>query len=70
VVRPKSLQAIPLDEALSRGRVVTMSRGQWDALLAAAYDAGWTLLEVDDCERPVRAFRKWNPSDEDVKWLQ
>jgi hypothetical protein len=38
--------------------MVTMSTGQWDALLAAAYEAGWTLLELDADEVPVRAYRK------------
>jgi hypothetical protein len=37
---------------------VTMSPGQWDKLLQAAYDAGHTLLELDDFENPVRAYRK------------
>jgi len=26
--------------------------------LQAAYDAGWTLIEVDQHGRPVRAYRK------------
>ena len=38
--------------------VVTMGEGQWDALLAAAYEQGWILLELDDDEIPVRAYRK------------
>ncbi len=38
--------------------IVTMSPGQWDALLQAAYDARWTLLEVDADEVPVKAYRK------------
>ena len=38
--------------------VVTMSEGQWDGLLAAAYADGWILLELDDNEVPVRAYRK------------
>ena len=35
----------------------TMSTGQWDALLAEAYRRGHTLLELDDSERPVAAYR-------------
>lgn len=35
---------------------VTMSIGQWDTLLAAAYGSGWILLELDDDERPVKAY--------------
>jgi Mlc titration factor MtfA (ptsG expression regulator) len=37
---------------------ITMSQGQWDALLQAAYDAGHNLIELDDNEIPVRAYRK------------
>ena len=40
------------------GVTVTMSPGQWDMLLQAAYDAGHNLIEVDDNEMPVRAYRK------------
>ena len=37
---------------------VTMNQGQWDKFLQAAYGAGHYLIEVDDCEVPVRAYRK------------
>jgi hypothetical protein len=37
---------------------VTMSPGQWDKLLQTAYDAGHNLIEVDENENPVRAYRK------------
>ena len=37
---------------------VTMSQGQWDRFLQAAYDAGHNLIEVDDNEMPVKAYRK------------
>jgi hypothetical protein len=33
-----------------------MSPGQWDTALAATYDQGWILLEVDDQERVVKAY--------------
>jgi hypothetical protein len=35
----------------------TVSIGQWDSLLQAAYDTGFTLLELDDEENIVKAFR-------------
>jgi hypothetical protein len=38
--------------------VVTMSIGQWDRFLALAYREGYTLLELDDDERPIAAYRK------------
>jgi len=41
------------------GRVtMTMGEGQWDALLEAAYDQDCVLIEVDDDERPVRAYQR------------
>ena len=59
------LSPLPLVQAVraltggtSCGRVITMTRGQWDALLASAYQQGWILLELDDGERPVRAFQR------------
>jgi hypothetical protein len=38
-----------------------MSRGQWDTLLQAAYDVGFVLVELDDDERPVKAYRRPDP---------
>jgi len=38
--------------------IITMSTGQWDGFLQAAYDYGHTLLELDENEHPVRAYRK------------
>jgi hypothetical protein len=35
----------------------TMSIGQWDSTLQAAYDLGYVLLELDDDERVLRAYR-------------
>lgn len=40
------------------GIYVTKSVGQWDSFLQNAYDQGWTLLELDAKERPVRAYRR------------
>jgi hypothetical protein len=59
MIRP-DLKQIPLSEVtFAPGTVtITMSEGQWDALLAAAYNQGHTLLELDLRERPVRAYRK------------
>jgi len=53
------LDPIPLSSVkLERGTVtITMSVGQWDAFLAEAYRRGHTLLELDESERPVRAYR-------------
>jgi hypothetical protein len=55
------LNQIPLSAAWPpRPGIVTatMSAGQWDGLLAAIYDGGGVLLELDDDEHPVRAFRR------------
>jgi len=37
---------------------ITMSIGQWDGMLKAAYDMGWCLLELDENERFVQAYQK------------
>ena len=59
----RDLTPYPLDKVLPVGAhppmlLVTMGEGQWDDLLRQCYDAGWVLLEVDDNEQPVRAYRK------------
>jgi len=43
----------------------TMSRGQWDAFLQAAYDVGCVLIELNHWERPVAAYckDKFHPAD-------
>lgn len=54
------LRKIPLSSAIPfrPGELtVTMSAGQWDALLEAAYRSGAVLLELDDAERPVAAYQ-------------
>lgn len=38
--------------------VITMSPGQWDGLLSGAYDGGHILLEVNEHEVPIRAYRR------------
>jgi hypothetical protein len=55
------LRRVPLRDVLPPRRGVcycTMSEGQWDTLLAVAYDLGFVLLELDDDEWPVRAYRR------------
>ena len=56
----RDLHPVPLAEIISGKRpprMITMAEGQWDALLSAAYENGWVLLELDDNEKPVRAYR-------------
>jgi hypothetical protein len=56
--RPK-LNKVPLYTVMMPATInITMSPGQWDKLLQAAYDAGHNLIEVDDNEMPVGAYRK------------
>ena len=38
--------------------VITMSRGQWDKLLEVAYNDGRILLELDENEIPIKAYRR------------
>jgi hypothetical protein len=61
--RPK-LRQVPLADVLPARRgqcFIPMSVGQWDRLLATAYGLGWVLLELDDDERPIRAFQSPAP---------
>lgn len=55
-----TLHPIPLTNVtFEPGSVTfTMSVGQWDALLAEAYRRGHTLLELDENERPIGAYRQ------------
>jgi hypothetical protein len=58
------LNETPLNGIMAKPSViVTMSIGQWDRLLAGAYDRGHTLLELDNNEMPVRAFRRKTSAD-------
>jgi len=61
-MRRPALRPIPLSNVLPLPVrpvvVITMSRGQWDALLAAGYEGGCVLLELDACERPVAAYQR------------
>jgi hypothetical protein len=41
---------------------LTMSEGQRGTLLQAGYDLGFVLLELDQDERPVRAYQRPDPS--------
>lgn len=36
---------------------MTLSPGQWDSTLDAAYQLGYILVEIDGNEQPSRAFR-------------
>ncbi|MBN2299463.1 MAG: hypothetical protein JXM72_12755 [Deltaproteobacteria bacterium] len=38
--------------------IITMSTGQWDALLESAYDSGYILLELNEDQVPVKAYQK------------
>ena len=37
---------------------ITMSAGQWDSFLQAAYDAGLNLIEMDYKDLSIKAYRK------------
>jgi hypothetical protein len=51
------LHPLPPPHVLT-GRIITMSEGQWDDILATAYDLGWILLELSDEEEPVAAYQR------------
>ena len=38
--------------------IITMAKGQWDTVLESAYQECCTLLELDEQENPIRAYRK------------
>lgn len=64
ITRPL-LDSIPLEEGVRFApgtMTVTMSIGQWDEFLSAGYAAGWILLELDNNERPVAAYRRQEAS--------
>lgn len=55
------MEQIPIGDAIppKPGTVLlTVSVGQWSALHGEAYRRGHTLLELDENERPVAAYRK------------
>ena len=63
--RPK-LNEIHLSKVnpLNPGQVtITMSKDQWDALLESAYQNGFVLLELDENEKPVRAYWKGHKNE-------
>lgn len=61
-MRRPQLRSIPLADVLPLGSrpgiIATMSRGQWDAFLAGAYEDGFVLLELDKRERPIAAYQR------------
>lgn len=57
-LRKIALSAV-LPLGTSPGIVATMSRHQWDGLLAALYNQGAILLELDRRERPRRAYQRF-----------
>lgn len=60
-----NLRQVPIEEVLPpRGKqvVLTISVGQeMSAVHRVGYDAGWYVLELDDDERPVRAYHRGTP---------
>jgi hypothetical protein len=55
------LREVPLQSVLpfKHGQCyATMSPGQWDTALEAAYDLGFIMLELDDDEQPRRAYQR------------
>jgi len=57
MIRPL-LNEIELGSLTAAEVIVTMSKGQWDDLLEAAYNQGFILLELDDKERAVWAYQR------------
>lgn len=62
-MKTPKLNEIDLNEAMTGfleggGLFATMSTGQWDALLDEVYQRGGTLIELNEHEMPVRAYRR------------
>jgi len=55
--QPK-LNEVTVPDTLMPGICITMSPGQWDELLQAAYDNNSTLLVVNDDGVITKAFQK------------
>ena len=55
--RPK-LTEVSMNRIKESRLIITMSPGQWDALLEAAYDQGAILLEIDEHDHPVKAYQR------------
>lgn len=53
------LNEVPLSEInfLKPGVIITMSTGQWDAFLETGYEHGFTLVELDENENPIKVYR-------------
>lgn len=63
-IRPTALNEVPIGGIMLKPHlIITMSIDQWDGLLAAAYDAGAVLLELDDDEIPIKAYRRKSDAD-------
>ena len=61
-MRRPALRPIPLADVLPLGSrpvaVITLAVGQWDSTLAASYEGGFVLLELDDEQQPLAAYKK------------
>ena len=55
--RPK-LTEVRMSRIKESRLVITMSPGQWDALLDEGYNRGALLLEIDQEGQPVRAYQR------------
>jgi hypothetical protein len=62
-VRPK-LNSIPIPNGLQPGGLyVTCSPGQWDGLLKASYEKGFTLLEIEVVKGEEKIVRAWKKEE-------
>ena len=59
-MRP-NLNEIPLDSSWplpSASMSMTIDMGAWDGIIEGAYNAGFVLIELDQHNRPIRAFQR------------
>ena len=57
MIRPK-LNKVPFPDYKKPELIITCNIGQWDILLDDGYKQGATILELDDNENPIAAYKK------------
>ncbi|MEN6622809.1 MAG: hypothetical protein ABFD50_14820 [Smithella sp.] len=58
IFKRSELREVPFSSVLlTPQEIVVISSGKWNSFLESAYDAGNTLVEMDD--NNFKAYRKW-----------
>ncbi len=57
-MKAPKLHVVPFPAYSPELRIITVRRGQWDEIIAEAYNKGWHVIEMDENDKPVRAYQK------------